>query len=412
MSRFRAVPRSQDSAISVLSIPALLIILLFIGPGAVSCLAQASVEDFRAALNAEAGFTGDDWSALERGGIVVKLLPVLDKREVGVCGVARLQGRPEVIMKVFRESMVQQNSHAILATGKFSNPPTHADLQTLSLEDRDIEDLRKCVIGRCELKLSAAMIGRFQREVNWKNLAYKSQANRVFRELLLDYIRDYQRRGDAVLIEYHDQRRAISVREEHQALLDRILYVADFSPEFASYLKSFRYSELPNVESHINWTKLKFGLKPVIIVTQVYERPAHRDQHILSISKQIYANHYFDSSLTMTAVLPIPTANGSSDSYLLYTNASRSDSLAGSFSSITRGLVESESVENLNALLLQTIANVEVAAANQFRSNPAASQNPITEWLLRGSRLYAGLFALILLGSLILLSRRRRRATD
>lgn len=50
---------------------------------------------------------------LNAGEIVIKLLPVVDKREVAVCGVARLRGTPEVIVKAFKESMAQQNCKSI-----------------------------------------------------------------------------------------------------------------------------------------------------------------------------------------------------------------------------------------------------------------------------------------------------------
>ncbi|CAN5443159.1 hypothetical protein BH20ACI3_BH20ACI3_19620 [soil metagenome] len=40
---------------------------------------------------------------------------------------------------------------------------------------------------------------------------------------------------------------------------------------------------------------------------------------ILVVSKQIYANHYFDSSLALTALINVSTG-AIFDSYLLYTN--------------------------------------------------------------------------------------------
>jgi hypothetical protein len=122
MSRVHSVSRGQESALSVLSIPALLLAFLFIG--AVSCLGQASVEEFRNTLSAKAGLTRDDWSALERGEIIVKPLAVANKREVAVFGVVRLQGTPQLVMKAFQESMAQQNSRSVLAVGRFGNPPT------------------------------------------------------------------------------------------------------------------------------------------------------------------------------------------------------------------------------------------------------------------------------------------------
>jgi len=393
---------NQHSGIFIWPTASLLVTLFLLGPYAVTCLAQASVEEFQNTLSAQAGLTVDDWSALERGGVVVRLLPAADKREVRVYGLTRVQGTPDVIVKAFQESMVQQKNESLLSKGKFSNPPTLGDVETLSLEHSDIEDLKTCVVGKCELKMSAAMIGRFQREVSWDSLDYGSQANRLYREILMDYVRDYQTRGDVALIEYYDQRRAVLVRDEQQALFDRMLYVHDFAPEFANYLKRFPSSELPNVKNYISWTKVKFGFKPVIIITHVVTYQPPHSLQVLTVSKQLYANHYLDSSLAITAVISIPTSTGE-DSYLLYTNYSRSDSLTGSLSRIRRGLVESESVDNLNALLRQARANVAVARANRSGSNPTVTKYPIPEWL------FPGMFALIALGAFILLNRQKAR---
>lgn len=406
-----SAPGSPQPKKPIQLVLALLIVLTLLGIPAVTCVAQASVEEFRIALSAKGGFTNDDWSAVERGEIVTKLLPVVDKREVSVSGVARLRATPEVIVKAFKEGMTQQNTKSILGIGKFSNPPTLADVETLSLENRDIEELKQCAIGKCEMKLSAAMIGRFHREVNWSAPDYQLQATRLFRQMLVDYVRDYRARGEAALIEYHDQRRPVSIRADQQALLDRTLYINDFTPEFVSYFKNFPNSELSNVESSINWTKLKFGLKPVIIVTHVmtYGRSHNGAYQIISLSNHIYANHYSDSSLALTTVISFPTNEEVPDSYLLYSNHSRSDSLLGSFSRLKRSLVESESIEKLNALLLQTLANVEVISANQPGPTPTSARQKITDWLFRGTRQYALLLALVVLVFLIVLSRRYSR---
>lgn len=408
MIRSSSASGHQDSAVYIRPIALSLVIFFLLGPGEVTGLAQAPVEGFQNTLSNQAGLTVDDWSALERGGVVVRLLPAADKREVRVYGLTRVQGTPDVVVKAFQESIVQQKNESLLSKGKFSNPPTLGDVETLSLEHSDIEDLKTCVVGKCELKISAAMIGRFQREVNWDSLDYETQANGLYREMLMDYVRDYQTRGDAALIEYYDQRRAVLVRDEQQTLIDRMLYVHDFAPEFGNYLKRFPSLELPNVESHISWTRVKFGFKPVIIVTHVVTYQPPHSLQVLTVSKQLYANHYLDSSLAMTAAISTPTSTGD-DSYLLYTNYSRSDSLTGSLSRIRRGLVESESVDNLNALLRQARANVADARANRSGSSPTVSKYPIPEWLFPGIGLYAWLFALIALGAFILLNRRKAR---
>lgn len=170
--------------------------------GAVTSLGQPSVEEFRNVLRDQAAFTTDDLLAIERGEIVVRLLPVTDKREVAVCGVVRTQAPSDVSLRAFRMSMTQLSPHSILEIGKFSTPPVLEDLQGLTLEDRDIEDLKRCSVGDCKLKMSAAMIERFRREVDWTAPDYRPQATRLYRQMLLEYVRDYLKLGDSALINY------------------------------------------------------------------------------------------------------------------------------------------------------------------------------------------------------------------
>jgi hypothetical protein len=408
MSRCDSVLRSSHRKKAVRPIITFLIVCTLGAIGAATGLAQASVEEFHTALSAKGGLTKDDLAAVERGEIVIRLLPVVDKREVAVCGVVRLRGTPDVIAKAFRESLAQQGQKSVLAIGSFSDPPTLVDVEALSLENRDIEDLKRCTVGKCEMKLSTAMIARFHQEVNWASPDYQRQASRLFRQMLVDYVRDYQARGAAALLEYHDQSRAISIGEEQQMLLDSTLYLSDFTPEFVSNVKKFPHFDLSNIESSINWTKLKFGLKPVIIVTHTttYKRSDSGAYQILSLSNQIYANHYFDSSLALTTVISFPKDAAASDCYLLYANHSRADSLAGSFSRVKRSLVEEESIDKLNTLLLQAKANLEVAHANHSGDMPVSRKQRISDWLFRGTGKYAWLLVCVVIVFLIALSSR------
>jgi hypothetical protein len=391
-------------------LPAFIALFVLTWFGAITSLGQTSVREFQNVLRDEAAFTADDFSAIERGEIVVKVLPVQDKREVAVCGLVRTQAPLEASLRAFRTSMTQQNQNSILQIGKFSSPPTLEDLQALTLEDRDIEDLKQCVVGDCKLKMSGAMMDRFRTEVDWAAPDYKLRATRLFRRMLLDYVRDYLVRGDAALIEYQDQSRPVRLDEEHRELLDSSLYINNFAAEFTQYLKGFPRLELTNVENSINWAKIKFGLKPVTILTHVatYSRSGGVPQ-ILVVSKQLYANHYFDSSLALTALINVPVTGKTSDSYLLYTNRSRADSLAGSFSRLKRAMVEGEAVANLDAILLQTRLNLEGSSMNQAGSPPRFGKSKIVAWLFGGTRPLWWLITIMVIIALFGLSRRKSK---
>src|SRR6266550_6996416 len=154
-----------------------------------------------------------DLAELEEGQPVVKLLPTQDKREVAVCGLINLQVTADAFLKSFRESMVRRSNPAILEIGSFSSEPTLDDLRNLTFENRDIEDLKECVVGNCKLKLSAAMIERLHNEVDWAAPDYKVRATQLLKLMFLDYVRDYLRRGDVALIEYHDKPIGIRLAE-------------------------------------------------------------------------------------------------------------------------------------------------------------------------------------------------------
>ncbi len=126
--------------------------------------AQNSDLEFQKTLREKIAFDQTDFAALRQGESVVKLLPPLDKREVAVSGIVSLQVPAEVFLQTFRESMFRKSNPAILEIGGFSSQPTLDDLKGLTIESSDIEDLKECVVGNCQLKLSAMMIERFRKE--------------------------------------------------------------------------------------------------------------------------------------------------------------------------------------------------------------------------------------------------------
>ncbi|HSQ25400.1 MAG TPA: hypothetical protein VLN44_13335 [Pyrinomonadaceae bacterium] len=364
------------------------------------CHAQVPDQILSEALTARTAFAPEDFSALEQGEAIVKLLPVKDRREVAVCGVIKLSAPAEISLKSFQEALSQANRKSIGLAGRFSTPPNLTDLEHLTLDKRDLSDLKHCAIGDCKLNLSATMIERFQREVNWNAPDNATKANQLFRQMLVEYVQQYLERGDSALIEYSDASPPVRLAEEHQSLLAEILYVNEADPAFAAYLKTFPFGSLPNVENAVSWAKIKFGLKPVIIVTHVATHTSHADDmtRIIVLSKQIYANHYFDASLSLMAVVSNQTSAGT-QSYLLYTNHSRAAGLAGSFSKLKHKLVESEAVENLENLLQQTRLVIESNAAGPRVSARRSGGERFVAWFGGLPQLILWLVLVALLGA-------------
>jgi hypothetical protein len=373
-------------------------LLVFITLGAIvwlctsAALAQNSVGHFHKILREKVGLDETDFAALQQGQTVVKLLPMQEKREVAVSGLVGLQVPAEVFLQSFRETMARRSNPAILEIGSFSNQPTLDDLQGLTIENRDIEDLKTCVPGDCKLKLSAKMIERFHKEVDWGAPDHHSQATQLLKVMLLDYVRDYLARGDAALIEYNDKAQTVRLAEEQRALRAGSSYIYEGLPKFSQYLKEFPKGTLANVENAIVWSKMKFGLKPVIAINHItiYKNDKETGPQILIASKQIYANHYFDSSLALTAFVSNP--GSSSGSYLFYENRSRADGLGGMFGKIKRGIVEDRAVDGLKAILDQSKVNLNASVLGQTESAAPAAGASSKRWTTGRIRLLSGLF--------------------
>ena len=357
--------------------------------------------EFQQVLREKASFQEPDFAALQLNQPVVRLAPATGKREVAVTGLVNINASAEEFLRLYRDNMMRKNNAAILEIGSFGQEPTLADLGDLTLETDDIDDLKECVVGDCQIKLSAPMIERFRKEIDWSAPDYQLRVTNLFKEILLAYVKDYRARGEAALIQYSDKSDRVSLAAEHRALTSAAGYVSSFLSDTQSGLQL--------MEEALVWSKIKFGLKPVIAVNQIsiYKRNSDVGPQVLVASKQIYANHYFNAFLALTAFVNVPgAANGS---YLIYENRSRADGLEGPFGKIKRGVVEKKALEGLRGIIAQSKASLEGSAFTA--STAEVSFYHSDGWK---HRLFGGirplLWLLVLSALIALLALGRRRA--
>ena len=358
--------------------------------------AQSSAGEFQRILNEKAAFQPADFAALEQGQTIVKLTPITDKREIAMCGLVTLRTSADQFLRTYLENMTRQNNQTILEAGRFGTAPAVADLQQLTIDAAEIEDLKACVAGDCSLKLSAKMIERLRREVDWDASDYEAQATLLLKTMLTEYVRDYLARGPEALIEYNDKRNRIRLADEQQALGSASGYLTDLLREAGSGMQV--------VEDVIIWSKIKFGLKPVLVINHVraYKPERETGLQVLVASNQIYATHYFTSSLALTAFVSVPGASP----YLVFENRSRTDGLVGPFSKLKRGVIEKKSVAGLKAILEHSKTSIEGPA--YAGENAAAAMRRSTGWsrrLFGGIRPLLWVLVLSALAALLLLRR-------
>ncbi|HKP80944.1 MAG TPA: hypothetical protein VJT69_02945 [Pyrinomonadaceae bacterium] len=369
-------------------------------------LAQTSITEFQKVLAEKASFQESDFAALQANQSVVRLAPVSDKREIAVAGLVNIRSGADEFLRSYRDSMLRKSNGAILEIGSFGSQPALTDLESLTLESGDIEDLKDCVVGDCDVKLSAAMIDRFRREIDWNAPDYALKVTGLFKQMLSEYVRDYRTRGDAALIQYHDKRDEIDLASEQRALSGAAGYTNSLLADSNAGLRL--------IEDAIVWSKIKFGLKPVIAVNHItiYKRDREVGPQVLIASKQIYASHYFNASLALTAFVTVPGAT--QGAFLVSENRSRADGLEGPFGKIKRGVVEKKALEGLKSILEHSQMTLEgsTLAATTADLSSHEAYNWDGGW---GQRLFGGvrpLLWLLVLSALIALLVLGKRRVD
>ncbi|MGH9827864.1 MAG: hypothetical protein ACREDR_31985, partial [Blastocatellia bacterium] len=323
-----------------------------------------SSEGLRPFLVDQIGFSEDDLNSMETGQTVVRILKAADRSEIAAFGIVRLNASKDLFLQKFRDIVNFKKSPEVVGSGKFSVPPTLRDLRGLEIDPDDIEALKNCQPGDCDVKLSAAEMSRFQKEINWTALDYKEKATALFKEIVFERLKSYISGGNSALAEYDDQKNSVKQGDELKSLLGASPYLYDFAPALLNYLRDYPKAPATGIESFEYWSKEKFGLKPVISITHtaIFRKTVNGQSEVLIASKQIYASHYFQASLGLTILADDLDAQGKPVTYLMYLNRSRSDALAGGFSPVRRSIVASRTRQGMEKYLKMVKSKVESAA--------------------------------------------------
>jgi hypothetical protein len=377
-----------------------------------NCLAGQIPESELERILDTRNWTVDEREALRRGEPVVRSLPTWDKRESAMIGALRMPGLPAVPMQAFRESLSQKGSETVHVGGRLGTPPTVADLQDLRLDKRTVEALRKCVPGRCDINLPASMITQLRAALDADPEAGDESANVLFREMLVRLVDSYAARGDSALGTYDNWRSPIDLAASHRSLLAGSRIINEISPELAAFISRSPASQLTGAESSFHWSIVDFGLKPVITVSHLvaYTNDAERAQALALVTKQIYSSRYLDSSLTATFLVRVEESDGIS-TYILFSDRSRAETLAGRLGGLVRGLAHKQAKERIESLLRQTGLRLIEKTRPREPDTPKTSGTTFYERLSAAfSSELALAFAVALMVMAVLLTIRRRRS--
>ena len=268
---------------------------------------------------------------LEKGSVIAKTLPA-DGSEIAVFIAGAIDVDPAVFVDAVRDTERLWMSEQVPRVRRFSSPPRLQDLEHLRLAADDIEAIRRCRPGDCEVKLTAAEMRRLQAT---------HSVEREFRKVVLDRVLEYQATGFRTTGDFHDHAMPVDPLTATSGLLLRSPWLTEDAPRLAAYMEDFPSTKLPGSDSFLYWLETEYAFKPTVRVVHVVigrsAQPSATAPDVLVVSRQVYASHYLNGSLSLTALLG--GRNGSRQ-YLAYATRAHVDGMRGWLSGLRRLLIE------------------------------------------------------------------------
>lgn len=301
-----------------------------------------------------------DRRQLDRGTPIVRILPA-EGQQLAVLTAVSLAPQAtsdRTAAWILRVEELRRNRY-VLATRRFSSPPRLEDLDSLTLDPQDLDDIRACRPGHCDVKLTGAEMAELHGVISRSGAGWRAAVQQAFREIVLRRVQMYLLGGHGALDLLHDHKRPTSPRQAFIGLLEESAFLERRLPvpveQLATCPGAFRHGE-----AFLYWSKERLGGKSVISATHVaVVRSANaQDPEALSIGVQIFATHYLEGAIGVTAFV----RDGRGRSYLVYLNRSDVDILSGLWGGLARSIIEGRLRKDGPAILREVGARVAAGA--------------------------------------------------
>ena len=280
-------------------------------------------------LEQSIGFDAQQLAAVERGEPVVKVLETHDRRDVALFGIITVPLAREQYVRALRDFATSLRTPNRTQLGMFSDPAIERDVAAVTISSRDVSEMKDCKPGDCVVKLPATDMQRIHEQTDWSAPDVQAQLSAYARHRLVEYVTDYRHRGDSAMAMYDDRGNVtVHSSESFAAQLAESPYVYQTVPSLQSYLANYPRGSLPAGASEIIfWSEdVLPRLRPILSVTHLvaYTPPELPDMTLLA-AKQIYANHYFEAAVDLTAAVD----RGAASVYVVVLRRYRFDNLPG-----------------------------------------------------------------------------------
>jgi hypothetical protein len=298
------------------------------------------------------GLTRDQLASVDAGTAIAVVLPSSADGEIVVAGGVFVHATAARLVAVLQDVERLESGGGFIRTKRLSEPPRLSDFAGFQLPPADVEALRDCRPGRCEVKLGQSGFDRLAK-VDWVSPDAAARVSALARQAALDYVLAYRKGGDRELAVYLDSDRPQAIASEFAQMIHRVDLWPDVLTPLAKYFGGYPTAARSRLTSNFfYWSLAEFGLKPVFRINHVVVDKTGRTSGPLYIVavKQLYASHYFRTAFEVRAVLSDRHPSGKGV-YLVVLNMARSDGLTGLFGGLIKSRARDGSRDGLERAL-------------------------------------------------------------
>lgn len=283
-----------------------------------------------------------DWRELRAGGTIVRTLPVeRDDHHLALVMAGRTTVTADQFIAGVRHSARLWRGARVPRSGTFGHPSSLDDVAGMVLSADNLRAVRSCRPADCDIKLSSSEMTRLQQRLHAAGELWQQAAHQEFRAIVLNRIEAYRRGGLSGLPAPHDQEVPTDLQAVFAGLLASTPALARHAPAIARYVEQYPSAPLPPRAHEVQyWLETSETPKPTIqAVHAVIQRQTDGGPiEVLVVSRQIFATHYVNGSLSISGLLRDPV--DPAQRYLVYVNRSAIDGLAGFLSGLRRYIIE------------------------------------------------------------------------
>jgi len=295
------------------------------------------------------------------GRVVTKVLDTKIKDEVALFGIVTVDITREDYVRRVRDLGNYLKTPGRVAFGLFSTPATPADAASFVAEQSDLDAIKKCKPGDCDVKMPTSNIEQFQRSIDWSSAATaRAQVETLVRERAAVYANRYRAGGTAAMVEYGDSKTAGRASEVFASLLAESPYLFHYVPTVHEYLRAYPNGSLASVTDAIYWASDRLpSLRPLLTINHVLIYAPQNSALALVATKQLYASHYFLGAFTLATVLDRTDMPGGKGVYYIVVQRMRFDNLPSGGLLNIRGRVIGRMHDMLRAELVERKSTLE-----------------------------------------------------